>query len=114
MSSCAGSTASAVVAGPADVLAGGVAGGGTVGAAGFLSKSTLGGVLTAASFSTVKFGFTSILNSMAVRLVGNDRTVELYTCTESIYRLRATVMRFSVPSSCDCRSRNRASDLRLG
>jgi len=34
--------------------------------------------------------------------------------TPSMYRLRATVMRFSVPSSCDWRSRNSASDLRFG
>ena len=36
-----------------------------------------GGVLIAASFSTVKFGFTLCLNSIAVRLVGNERTVVL-------------------------------------
>ena len=39
--------------------------------AGLLPKSTFGGALIAASFSTVKLGFTSILNSIAVRLVGN-------------------------------------------
>ncbi len=49
-----------------------------------LPKSTFGGVLIAASFSTVKLGFTSILNSMAVRLVGNERTVELNVCTLSM------------------------------
>ena len=38
---------------------------------GGLPKSTFGGALIAASFSTVKLGFTSILNSIAVRLVGN-------------------------------------------
>ena len=37
--------------------------------------------LTAASFSTAKLGFTSILNTIAVRLVGNCRTVVLYSWT---------------------------------
>ena len=36
-----------------------------------LPKSTFGGALTAASSATVKLGFTSILNIIAVRLVGN-------------------------------------------
>src|SRR4030088_2639171 len=53
----------------------GVAGAGVAGAG--LPKSTVGGTEIAFSLSTVKFGFTSILNSMAVRLVGNERTVTL-------------------------------------
>ena len=40
------------------------------------------GALTAASFSTVKLGLTSILNTIAVRLVGNCRTVVLNSCTD--------------------------------
>src|SRR5262249_32883517 len=51
------------------------------GAGAGLLKSTVGGALIAFSFSTEKLGFTSILNSIAVRLVGNDRTVTLYSCT---------------------------------
>ena len=51
------------------------------GAAAGLLKSTFGGALTAASFSTVKLGLTSILNTIAVRLVGNWRTVVLNSWT---------------------------------
>ena len=47
-------------------------------------KSTVGGVAIAASFSTVKFGFTSKSNIIAVRLVGNERTVVLKACTASM------------------------------
>jgi hypothetical protein len=47
-----------------------------------LLKSTLGGALIVLSFSTVKFGLTFILNSIAVRLVGNCRTVVLNSCTD--------------------------------
>jgi hypothetical protein len=36
-----------------------------------LPKSTVGGTLMFFSLSTVKLGFTSILNTIAVRLVGN-------------------------------------------
>jgi len=42
---------------------------------------TFGGVLTAPSSATVKFGFTFILKIIAVRLVGNWRTVVLNSCT---------------------------------
>src|SRR5689334_338197 len=84
------------------LLAGAAAGAGS--GAGLL-KSTVGGTLMAFSFSTEKLGLTFILNSIAVRLVGNERTVVLYSCTDLMYRLRATVIRFSVPSSWDCRSR---------
>ena len=54
---------------------------GTTGAGG-LPKSTRGGALTAPSSATVKFGFTFILNIIAVRLVGNCRTVVLNSCTD--------------------------------
>src|SRR3954471_24173929 len=61
--------------------AGGVApGAGATGAAGF-PKSTFGGVLTALSSATAKFGFTLILKIIAVKFVGNWRTVVLYSCT---------------------------------
>ena len=40
-------------------------------------KSTLGGVAIAFSSSTVKFGFVLWPNAIAVRLVGNERTVTL-------------------------------------
>jgi len=55
---------------------------GGAGAGAGLAKSTVGGLLITTSFSTVKFGFTSILNSIAVRLVGNVRTVVLYSWTD--------------------------------
>ena len=48
-----------------------------VAGAGVELKSTVGGREMAASFSTEKFGLTSWSNIFAVRLVGNDRTVEL-------------------------------------
>ena len=47
------------------------------GGVGDLPKSTVGGTLIVFSLSTVKLGFTSILNIIAVRLVGNERTVTL-------------------------------------
>ena len=69
----------------------GAAGGATVGAAGaFLPKSTFGAVVTARSFSTCRFGFTSKPNIFAVRLLGKSRTVMLYDCTDLMYRWRAT------------------------
>src|SRR6185312_5442972 len=77
-------------------------------------KSTVGGVATACSSVTVKFGFTWKSNIFAVRLVGKLRTLMLYWRTASMYRLRATVMRFSVPSSCTCRSRKFSFDFRSG
>jgi hypothetical protein len=42
-----------------------------------LPKSTVGGREISASFCTVKFGFTEYLNIIAVRLVGNERSVTL-------------------------------------
>lgn len=47
-------------------------------------KSTAGGLAISASFSTVKFGFTLNLKSIAVRFVGNERTVVLNYCTEAM------------------------------
>jgi hypothetical protein len=49
---------------------GGAPGAGATGAAG-LPKSTFGGVLTAVSSATAKFGFTFILKIIAVKFVGN-------------------------------------------
>src|SRR5215470_12044770 len=46
-----------------------------------LLKSTVGGALIAFSLSTEKFGLTLNLNSIAVRLVGKERTVTLKSCT---------------------------------
>ena len=64
------------------------AGAGTAGAAGAdagdLPKSTFGGALTAPSSATVKFGLTLILKIIAVRFVGNWRTVVLNSCTDLI------------------------------
>ena len=70
----------------------GAAGGGTAGGVGAgvapgagtpgdLPKSTFGGALIAPSSATVKFGFTSILKTIAVRFVGNFRIVVLYSWT---------------------------------
>jgi hypothetical protein len=42
-----------------------------------VSKLTVGAVLMAFSFATVKFGFTWKSNTFAVRLVGKERTVVL-------------------------------------
>ena len=47
------------------------------GAAGVGLKSTFGAVEISFSFSTVKFGFSLYPNAIAVRLVGNERTVTL-------------------------------------
>src|SRR3989304_3050583 len=44
-------------------------------------KSTLGGLETSFSFSTVKLGFDLYPNIIAVRLEGKGRTVTLYPCT---------------------------------
>src|SRR5207249_10872773 len=52
------------------------------GAGAGLLKSTVRGTLIPFSFSTEKLGLTSILNSIAVRLVGNVRTVVLNSCTD--------------------------------
>src|SRR6266567_6759607 len=52
------------------------------GAGAGLLKSTVGGTLMPFSFSTEKFGLTFILNTIAVRLVGSERTVVLYSCTD--------------------------------
>ena len=49
--------------------------------AGAGAKSTLGGLETSFSFSTVKLGFVLYPNAIAVRLDGKDRTVTLYSCT---------------------------------
>ena len=81
-----------------DVFFGGVAGGGGVGVGvldgvepdgvvpvplpGARPKSTVGGRLTAPSSATVKLGRTGMWNSIAVRFVGNERTVVLYSWTE--------------------------------
>ena len=45
------------------------------------AKSTLGGLETSFSFSTVKLGFVLYPNAIAVRLEGKERTVTLYSCT---------------------------------
>ena len=45
------------------------------------AKSTLGGLETSFSFSTVKLGLVLYPNAIAVRLEGKDRTVTLYSCT---------------------------------
>ena len=47
----------------------------------FVPKSTLGGVAMAFSSSTVKFALVLLPKSIAVRLVGNERTVTLYCST---------------------------------
>lgn len=49
--------------------------------AGAGAKSTLGGLETSFSFSTVKLGLVLYPNAIAVRLEGKDRTVTLYSCT---------------------------------
>ena len=59
--------------------------GGAVGAV----KSTVGGFAIAASFSTVKFGFTLYPNTMAVRLAGNLR----HRGVELLHRLDVAVAR---------------------
>src|SRR5207302_4415320 len=71
----------------------------------WVPNSTRGGFAISCSFSTVKFGLGLKPNIMAVRLLGNERTVTLYSCTALMKRLHATAMRYSVPSSCACRSR---------
>ena len=53
--------------------------GGTLGAP--PPKSTLGGSATAFSSSTVNEGLVLKPNTIAVRLLGNERTVTLYSCT---------------------------------
>ena len=53
-------------------------------AGGAAPKSTAGGFAISASFSTVKFGFTLNLKSIAVRFEGNERTVVLNCCTEAM------------------------------
>ena len=45
---------------------------------------TSGGFAISCSFSTVKFGFTEKPKTIAVRLVGNLRTVPLKACTDSM------------------------------
>jgi hypothetical protein len=65
----------------------------------------LGGRAIAFSSSTVNDGFSLYPNIIAVRLVGNLRARMLKSCTALMKRLRAVVMRFSVPSSCACSSR---------
>jgi len=47
-------------------------------------KSTLGGSEIAFSFSTVKLGLVLCPNNIAVRLVGNDLTIMLYSLTAAI------------------------------
>src|SRR6266513_1122241 len=44
-------------------------------------KSTRGGFAISCSFSTVKFGLGLKPKTIAVRLLGNERTVTLYSCT---------------------------------
>src|SRR3977135_274108 len=51
------------------------------GAVGGGLKSTFGAVEISFSFSTEKFGFSLYPNAIAVRLVGNERTVTLESCT---------------------------------
>ena len=51
---------------------------------------------------------------MAVRLLGKLRASTLYSATVLMYLLRATVMRFSVPSSVTRRSWNAALALSCG
>src|SRR5207302_511405 len=47
----------------------------------WVPKSTRGGFAISCSFSTVKFDLGLKPNIMAVRLLGNERTVTLYSCT---------------------------------
>ena len=73
-----------------------------------------GGAAIVGSLATEKFGFNWKSNNLAVSRLGSARAVVLYPCTASMYFCRATVMRFSVPSSCTCRSRKFSFDFRSG
>ena len=69
----------------AGALAGGASGRGEVVRSregdGGAPKSTVGGRAISLSFSTVNCGFSLWPNTIAVRLVGNERTVTLNSCT---------------------------------
>src|SRR5205823_3777910 len=63
---------------------------------------------------TSKYGLAWKPVTPATKLVGTLCTLVLYARTASLYRVRATAMRFSVPASSSCKRMNSVSALRLG
>src|SRR5215203_4054603 len=67
-----------------------------------------------ASFGASKYGYSLKPNIFAVRFEGNFRREVLYAWILSLYRPRATAMRFSVPASSSWRRWKFASDFNVG
>src|SRR5262245_55032168 len=77
-----------------------------------LPKFTFG--TCSAAVGALKSGYSLKPKTLAVMLAGNWRRSVLYCCTRSLYRMRSTAIRFSVPDSSSINRLNDSLDRSCG